>query len=371
MTVMTNVLQITKDFRSYIITLLFLLSCQSSDIINNSNNENQSLFISPIDDQTISMNSILGPLVFSISDPESDPDSLDLYVTSMNLYLVDSSNIILDGTGENRTLTITPNWGRSGKVEIIIVVRNDSKFDSSSFILNIVQSPSTQNYPTILYPLTESELATARSTLDSINNTQIAVSLDKYGLLDWSGLVNRGQSTIQDVNVAISMAKSSLSKFNKFSNITDTVSLVIYSATKGHGSNLWSDWSIGFENQVYQDLFVEKTGIFILVHEDVRQIMGHHFTDIFIPTEDIIDKELVTMSIDGYLIEYECWGPAEDVVDSDDINNVEIETVIFPIEVNESLEFRVTYKIPIGISWHIFIDVITGEIIEILQLFIC
>ncbi len=86
---MINVLNMIKDFRFYVIILLFLLSCQSSDINNNSNNENQSLYISSIDDQTISMNSILGPLVFTISDLESDPDSLDLYVTSMNQYLVD------------------------------------------------------------------------------------------------------------------------------------------------------------------------------------------------------------------------------------------------------------------------------------------
>ena len=374
MTVMINVLKMTKDFCFYVMILLFLLSCQSSDIINNSNNENHPPYISPIEDQTISMNSTLGPLVFSIFDPESDPDSLDLYVISMNLNLVDSTNIILGETGEYRAITITPNWGRIGEVKIVIIVSDGSESDSSSFILNIVQSPSTQSYPTILYPLTESELATVQSTFESLNNTQIRASLDKYGLLDWSGLLNRGQSTIQNVNVAVSMAKSSLLKFNEFSNITDTVLLVVKRATNEHGSNLFSDWAIEFENQLYRDLIVEKTGIFILVHDDVRQIHGHHYTDIFIPTEEIIDKEIVTSLIDGYIIEYDCWTPQEYIIESDDIVNADIETVIYPLELNESLEFRVTYKIPIvnpQPQWYIFIDVVTGEIIEIRQLFIC
>ena len=63
-------------------------------------------------------------------------------------------------------------------------------------------------YPAILFPLSESELNESLQELNLLLNDEYKANLDKYGLISWTGGLNRGKSSISDVNEAIKIAKS-------------------------------------------------------------------------------------------------------------------------------------------------------------------
>ncbi len=105
--------------------------------------------------------------------------------------------------------------------------------------------------------------------------------LDRYGLIGWSGLLSRGSSSIEDRKVAISDAKSSLKQFERFTNVTDTSSLILKEATNKHDTDLFNDWIVIFCNQVYQGIEVMNTEIMVLIKDNLKQIQGHHIKEVF------------------------------------------------------------------------------------------
>jgi hypothetical protein len=64
--------------------------------------------MSVIIDQTIDEDQTLGPLSFTISDPETPAANLVLGASSSNTTLIPDANIVFGGEGANRTVTITP-----------------------------------------------------------------------------------------------------------------------------------------------------------------------------------------------------------------------------------------------------------------------
>ena len=64
--------------------------------------------ISAIADQTIAEDSQLGPLAFTVGDVETPVANLVVTATSDNLALVPTNNIVLAGSGSNRTVQILP-----------------------------------------------------------------------------------------------------------------------------------------------------------------------------------------------------------------------------------------------------------------------
>jgi len=63
-----------------------------------------------------------GEIDLRVDDAESDPATLTVTATSNNQFLVPNSNIIVSGTGENRTVNVTGVAGRSGTAVITVTV---------------------------------------------------------------------------------------------------------------------------------------------------------------------------------------------------------------------------------------------------------
>ena len=101
--------------------------------------------ISDIADQQIDENKALGPLPFTVNDPDTALDLLTLIGSSTNKTLVPDANILFGGTGNNRTLTITPTAGISGTTTISITVSDGEDSASDTFILTVaaVDDPPT------------------------------------------------------------------------------------------------------------------------------------------------------------------------------------------------------------------------------------
>ena len=104
--------------------------------------------ISNIPDQTIQVNSSLGPLVVTVDDIETSPDSLIITASSGNTNLVLDSAIVLGGNGTDRGVTITPISDQLGEAQITMTVYDGTDVASSFFTVTV--EDSTANTPPII-----------------------------------------------------------------------------------------------------------------------------------------------------------------------------------------------------------------------------
>jgi hypothetical protein len=72
---------------------------------------------------------------FQIQDPDTPADRLTVSGYSSDPSFLPSSNLVFEGTGEQRTLTITPLLGRIGPVTVTVVVSDGNASVSASFYL--------------------------------------------------------------------------------------------------------------------------------------------------------------------------------------------------------------------------------------------
>jgi hypothetical protein len=100
--------------------------------------------ISPIADQVIDEDKVLGPLAFTVSGTDL-LNSLTFYFQSTNLDLVPVTRIGVGGSGANRTLTITPAGEKSGSSFITVIVSDGSDTGQATFLLTVnnVDDPPT------------------------------------------------------------------------------------------------------------------------------------------------------------------------------------------------------------------------------------
>jgi len=82
---------------------------------------------------------------FTVSDPDTDPDTLDLWRSSSNTNLIDLPGMILGGSGTNRTITLTPKPDINGTSVVTLAVSDGTYTNTRSFNLVVtpVADPST------------------------------------------------------------------------------------------------------------------------------------------------------------------------------------------------------------------------------------
>ncbi len=78
--------------------------------------------ISDVPDQTTNENTPTGAIAFTVGDVETPSADLNVLVTSSNTTLVPSGNIVLGGSGANRTVTLTPASNQFGVTTITLTV---------------------------------------------------------------------------------------------------------------------------------------------------------------------------------------------------------------------------------------------------------
>ena len=101
--------------------------------------------ITVIADQLINENTSTGPLAFTIGDIETPVGSLTVTRSSSNNTLVPLANIVLGGSGANRTVTVTPASNQFGAATITVAVGDGTSTIQTSFQLtvNAVNDPPT------------------------------------------------------------------------------------------------------------------------------------------------------------------------------------------------------------------------------------
>ncbi|GIK38103.1 MAG: hypothetical protein BroJett011_19360 [Chloroflexota bacterium] len=93
--------------------------------------------ISDVANQTTNEDVATGPISFTVGDVETPAESLILTVDSFDLSLVPTENIVLGGSGANRTVMITPAANAYGSVTIRITVGDGQNTTSDTFVLTI------------------------------------------------------------------------------------------------------------------------------------------------------------------------------------------------------------------------------------------
>ena len=91
-------------------------------------------------DRVINVNTNTGAVAFTIND-DSPIAALSVGATSDNLTLVPNGNIVLGGSGTNRTVTVTPVANRLGTATITLTANDGSLQGSDTFVVNVVGTP--------------------------------------------------------------------------------------------------------------------------------------------------------------------------------------------------------------------------------------
>jgi hypothetical protein len=105
--------------------------------------------ITAIAPQAINGNTSTGALAFTVGDAQTAAASLTVTRTSSNLTLVPTANVVLGGSGANRTVTVTPATNQFGTATITVTVSDGSLTASSAFLLTVNQV----NTPPTITPL--------------------------------------------------------------------------------------------------------------------------------------------------------------------------------------------------------------------------
>jgi hypothetical protein len=93
--------------------------------------------ISDIPPQTVNEDTVIGPLNFTIGDVETPAASLNVSAASSNPTLIPNANILLGGSGSNRTVKVQPTTNQYGSATITITVSDGVATTNDSFLVMV------------------------------------------------------------------------------------------------------------------------------------------------------------------------------------------------------------------------------------------
>jgi len=102
--------------------------------------------ITGLTNQTVSYNSQPAVVSFTIDDIESNENTLAVTASSSNTTLVPSNQIVVGGSGSNRTLTVTPVSNQTGNATITVNVDDGELSTDDSYVLTISPMVCPTNY---------------------------------------------------------------------------------------------------------------------------------------------------------------------------------------------------------------------------------
>jgi Divergent InlB B-repeat domain len=111
----------------------------------NSASTNAPPFIIGLPNLSITANSATTNMPFVIGDPDTSVTKLTVWVVSSNPSLVPLSNIVISGTGSNRSCKVTPAPNQTGVAPIVVYVSDDTgNTVGDTFLLTVVAGAPLQ-----------------------------------------------------------------------------------------------------------------------------------------------------------------------------------------------------------------------------------
>ena len=163
--------------------------------------------ISPIDDVTISEDAPTSVIAFTISDQQTPLNNLQVTRSSSNTSLVPNANIVLGGTGGNRTVIVTPVANGSGSATITITVSDGSLTTNETFVVNVTgvnDAPTVTDVidQTILEDTSTAVLAVTLADLDtSAGALQFSANSSDVNLLPPGGIILGGSGLSRTIQL--------------------------------------------------------------------------------------------------------------------------------------------------------------------------
>jgi YVTN family beta-propeller protein/autotransporter-associated beta strand protein len=112
---------------------------QSRSFLVTVNPVNDPPTISAIGAQSVPENTPLDPIAFTVGDIDNDVDTLTVTATSSNQSVVPDANLVIGGSGANRTIAATPLVGVRGDTTITLTVSDGTDTATTSFTLSVVE----------------------------------------------------------------------------------------------------------------------------------------------------------------------------------------------------------------------------------------
>ncbi|MEO8427199.1 MAG: immunoglobulin domain-containing protein, partial [Verrucomicrobiota bacterium] len=110
--------------------------------------------VSAIPDQTVGVNNVLSAVPFHVDDPETPADQLSITGSSSDPTLVPNGNILFNGSGFSRTVTVIPAPNQVGSTTITIAVKDENGDRATvSFLLTVTppgRAPTLDPLPDML-----------------------------------------------------------------------------------------------------------------------------------------------------------------------------------------------------------------------------
>ncbi len=106
------------------------------------NHVNEPPVISLIPDVTVGVGLAVAPIAFTVSDAETAAASLTLSASSDNPTLLRNAAIVFGGSSTNRTVTLTPETGRTGSANVTITVSDGTDSASRTFRFTVRAKPA-------------------------------------------------------------------------------------------------------------------------------------------------------------------------------------------------------------------------------------
>lgn len=229
------------------------------------------------------------------------------------------------------------------------------------------------NYPTVLHSLSESQVQQLQKEFDNLNNNKICSQINNYGFLEAE--ICSGPSFNDGISEddAKLIAASCLVENSKFTNTNNKNDLLqnVHQVIKINEDG--SKWKVTFGPQKYNDCEIPFSFITVwITGEEVYEIDGHWYSNAYIPHKFKYQQEEAKEKIVGEKITWFGFGTHELTI-TEEVIEENITKAIVPIENEDNITLHLTWKIPIlysdFIGWHVYFDVMTGEIVNITQEF--
>jgi surface-anchored protein len=117
--------------------------------------------ISDVGNQSIDQNQATGALAFTVGDVETAVAALTVSASSSNTTLIPNGNIVISGSGANRTVIVTPATNQSGSATITLTVTDgEGESSSDTFLVNVNSVNSAPTISNVSNQSTDEDTAT-------------------------------------------------------------------------------------------------------------------------------------------------------------------------------------------------------------------
>jgi PKD repeat protein len=170
--------------------------------------------------QTILEDKTSQPIPLTLTDPYNNENNIDLFFESDNQTIIPIENILIEGTGKNRTIRITPTANEFGALSITIMATNDGgsatqKFsvhvlpvDDEPVISTITDQNTIQDTATMPIPFTISDVDSQSLTIWCQSSDAAFVESFIIQDINPNGQFQISPGTIYDISLTVTPAEA-------------------------------------------------------------------------------------------------------------------------------------------------------------------